>query len=124
MSYKTWTNKDVQTFLCLMAKDKVQRELDGATRNESLPGVGADGVQQTLGQETLEIQLAKHQGPQQPERNKAETMSERFDQPHGREPASERREGDDLDSATATSENMYEDCKCVVTSNNFRFEAV
>lgn len=29
-----WTVDEVHTFLCLVAEEKIQRELDGATRNE------------------------------------------------------------------------------------------
>ena len=29
-----WSNEEVQTFLCLVAEERIQRELDGATRNE------------------------------------------------------------------------------------------
>lgn len=42
-------------FCARWPKTKVLRELDGATRNEGLPGVGGGGVQQTLGQDTLAI---------------------------------------------------------------------
>ncbi|KAG1971535.1 hypothetical protein F2P79_000023 [Pimephales promelas] len=29
-----WSNEEVQTFLCLVAEERIQRELDRATRNE------------------------------------------------------------------------------------------
>lgn len=32
-----WSNEEVGTFLSLVTEDKIQRKLDGATRNESFP---------------------------------------------------------------------------------------
>jgi len=31
---KPWSNEEVQTFLCLVAEERIQRKLDRATRNE------------------------------------------------------------------------------------------
>jgi hypothetical protein len=38
MSRKTlaWANKEVETFLCILGEEDVQRELDGAVRNEKV----------------------------------------------------------------------------------------
>ncbi|KAM3842824.1 SKA complex subunit 2 [Diretmus argenteus] len=37
-----WTNDEVQTFLCFVAEERIQRELDGATRNEKYQKSEAD----------------------------------------------------------------------------------
>ena len=31
-----WANKEVETFLCILGEEEVQRELDGAVRNEKV----------------------------------------------------------------------------------------
>lgn len=31
-----WSNEEVQTFLCIMAEEKVQRQLDGQIQNENV----------------------------------------------------------------------------------------
>ncbi|KAK7143942.1 hypothetical protein R3I93_014949 [Phoxinus phoxinus] len=115
-----WSNEEVQTFLCLVAEDRIQRELDGAKRNEKVYQevselLSTHGYNRTFQQcrEKLKKQksdyraVKDHNGLSGSNR-KSWKWYDQMDGIYGHRPASNGREGG-LDSATSLLESLMED---------------
>ena len=72
---ESWSVDEVQTFLSLVAEERIQRELDGATRNEKVfqevaQLLAAHGYHRTYKQcrdKLKKLKLPSHKGSQRPE---------------------------------------------------------
>ncbi|XP_056126055.1 zinc finger protein with KRAB and SCAN domains 2-like [Rhinichthys klamathensis goyatoka] len=115
-----WSNEEVQTFLCLVAEERIQRELDGATRNEKVYQeiselLSTHGYNRTFQQCREKLKKLKsdyravkdHNGRSGSNR-KSWKWYEQMDGIYGHRPASNGREGG-LDSATSLLESLMED---------------
>ncbi|XP_029902354.1 zinc finger and SCAN domain-containing protein 20-like [Myripristis murdjan] len=113
-----WTDEEVETLLCLVADDRVQRELDGATRNQRVyrevsERMAAHGYPRTVKQcreKLKELQsdyraVKEHSGRSGSKRRDWEWFSRR-DAIYGRRPAS-----DGFELGLALLETMIEDDK-------------
>uniref|UniRef100_A0A671SJG3 Myb/SANT-like DNA-binding domain-containing protein n=1 Tax=Sinocyclocheilus anshuiensis TaxID=1608454 RepID=A0A671SJG3_9TELE len=114
------TTSEVQTFLSLIAEERIQRELDGATRNEKVfqevaQLLAAHGYHRTYKQCRDKLKKLKSDYRSIKDHNSRSGSNRRswkwFDQMdaiYGGRPTSIRREGA-LDSATPLLENTIED---------------
>ncbi|XP_035250058.1 zinc finger and SCAN domain-containing protein 29-like [Anguilla anguilla] len=115
-----WSVEEVQTFLGLVADERIQRELDGATRNEKVYQevselLAADGYQRTFQQCREKLKKLKsdyrsikdHNGRSGSYR-KSWKWFDQMDAIYGHRPVSNGREGG-LDPATALLEPLTED---------------
>ncbi|KAI3363517.1 hypothetical protein L3Q82_012117 [Scortum barcoo] len=111
------SNDELQTFLCLVAEERIQRELDGATRNEKVyrevSELASHGYNRTARQcrEKLKLKsdyrtIKNHNGRSGSNR-KEWTWFGQMDAIYGHRPASNGREIG-VDSATALLETVTE----------------
>jgi len=130
-----WSNEEVQTFLCVVAEEKIQRELDGATRNEKVYKEVSErlsklGYNRTFRQCREKLKKLRsnyravkdaHNGRSGSNR-KSWKWYEQMDGIYGHRPSNGREEGGHrpesnareggLDSATSLLEAPMEDGKC------------
>ncbi|KAJ7990555.1 hypothetical protein DPEC_G00301610 [Dallia pectoralis] len=124
-----WSNDEVQTFLCLVAEERIQRELDGATRNEKVYReisklLGKHGYNRTFQQCREKFKKLKsdyravkdHNGRRGSNR-KSWKWYEQMDGICGHRPASNGREGG-LDSATGLLVSLKEENDSFAISEN------
>ena len=117
-----WSVEEVQTFLCLVADEQIQRELDGATRNEKVYRqvaelLAAHGYHRTFQQCREKLKKLKsdyraikdHNGRSGSNRKNWKWFDQ-LDAIYGHRPANSGREGG-LDSATALLQSIVEDSK-------------
>ncbi|KAF4106759.1 uncharacterized protein LOC131550929 [Onychostoma macrolepis] len=116
----SWSAEEVQTFLSLIAEERIQRELDGATRNEKVfqevaKLLAAHGYHRTYKQCRDKLKKLKSDYRSIKDHNSRSGSNRRswkwFDQMdaiYGGRPTSIGREGA-LDSATPLLENTIED---------------
>ncbi|KTF71819.1 hypothetical protein cypCar_00037521 [Cyprinus carpio] len=119
---ESWSVDEVQTFLSLVAEERIQRELDGATRNEKVfqevaQLLAAHGYHRTYKQCRDKLKKLKSDYRAIKDHNGRSGANRRtwkwFDQMdaiYGSRPASNGREGA-LDSATSLLDNTIEDGK-------------
>ncbi|XP_018952447.2 trihelix transcription factor PTL-like [Cyprinus carpio] len=117
---ESWSVDEVQTFLSLVAEERIQRELDGATRNEKVfqevaQLLAAHGYHRTYKQCRDKLKKLKSDYRAIKDHNGRSGANRRtwkwFDQMdaiYGSRPASNGREGA-LDSATSLLDNTIED---------------
>jgi hypothetical protein len=117
---ESWSVDEVQTFLSLVAEERIQREIDGATRNEKVfqevaQLLAAHGYHRTYKQCRDKLKKLKsdyraikdHNGRSGANRRTWKWFDQ-MDSIYGSRPASNGREGA-LDSATSLLENTMED---------------
>ncbi|XP_070822727.1 zinc finger and SCAN domain-containing protein 29-like [Chaetodon trifascialis] len=117
-----WSIYEVQTFLGLVADERIQRELDGATRNEKVYQevaqlMATHGYHRTYRQCREKLKKLKsdyraikdHNG-RSGSRRKSWRWFDKMDSMYGHRPASNGRAGG-LDTATSLLEAMVEDGK-------------
>ncbi|KAF7219862.1 zinc finger and SCAN domain-containing protein 20 [Nothobranchius furzeri] len=114
-----WSNDEVQTFLCLMSNERIQRQLDGATRNERIfreisELMACHGFQRTGKQcrEKLKKMKSDYRSIKDL-RNKGEAHRkwkwfDQMDAIYGHRPASNEREKG-MDTVTAILDNLMDD---------------
>lgn len=120
-----WSNEEVGTFLSLIADSKIQRELDGATRNEKvfqevsrlMASCGYDRSFQQCREKLKKLKsdyrsIKDHNGRSGSNR-KNWRWFDQMDSIYGHRPANSGREGG-LDSATTLLESLMEDGKLSV----------
>ncbi|XP_077080711.1 zinc finger and SCAN domain-containing protein 29-like [Siphateles boraxobius] len=117
---ESWSVDEVQTFLSLVAEERIQRELDGAKRNEKVfqevaQLLSAHGYYRTYKQCRDKLKKLKSDYRTIKDHNGRSGANRRtwkwFDQMdaiYGRRPASNGREGA-LDSATSLLDNTFDD---------------
>uniref|UniRef100_A0A1A7Z2Q0 Wu:fc32g12 n=1 Tax=Iconisemion striatum TaxID=60296 RepID=A0A1A7Z2Q0_9TELE len=113
-----WCNDEVQTFLCLVSNERIQRQLDGATRNERIfreisELMACHGFQRT-GKQCRE-KLKKMKSDYRAIREKGETRKRwkwfnQMDEIYGHRPASNEKERG-VNTVTAILDSLMDDGK-------------